>query len=76
MACCRHGRLPWETCGAAPGFDDDKWELYTSEEDFSQAVDLAEKEPTKLRELQDLFMADAANTTCCRWTTASRSGWT
>jgi hypothetical protein len=31
-----------------------------SGEDFSQAVDLAEKEPVKLRELQDLFMAEAA----------------
>ena len=38
----------------------DKWELYHLEEDFSQAVDLAEKEPAKLRELQDLFMAEAA----------------
>jgi arylsulfatase A-like enzyme len=60
MASCRHGRLPWETGGAAPGFEHDKWELYHLEEDFSQAVDLAEKEPAKLRELQDLFMAEAA----------------
>jgi arylsulfatase len=60
MASCRHGRLPWETGGAAPGFGHDKWELYHLQEDFSQAVDLAEKEPAKLRELQDLFMAEAA----------------
>ena len=60
MASCRHGRLPWETGGATPGFDHDKWELYHLEEDFSQAVDLAEEEPAKLRELQDLFMAEAA----------------
>jgi arylsulfatase A-like enzyme len=59
MACCRHGRLPWETSGSS-GFDEDEWELYNIEEDFSQAVDLAKKEPQKLRELQDLFMADAA----------------
>jgi arylsulfatase A-like enzyme len=57
---CRHGRLPWETGGAAPGFGNDKWELYHLEEDFSQAVDLVEKEPAKLRALQDLFMAEAA----------------
>jgi Sulfatase len=60
MASCRHGRLPWETGGAAPGFEHDKWELYHLEEDFSQAADLAEKNPAKLRELQDLFMAEAA----------------
>jgi arylsulfatase len=59
MACCRHGRLPWETSGST-SWDDDKWELYHIEKDFSQAVDLAAKEPKKLRELQDLFMADAA----------------
>jgi hypothetical protein len=36
------------------------WELYNIEDDFSQAVDLAEQEPERLRQLQDLFMADAA----------------
>jgi arylsulfatase len=51
--------LPWETSGSS-GFDKDKWELYNIADDYSQAVDLAEKEPAKLRELQDLFMADAA----------------
>jgi arylsulfatase len=60
IACCRHGRLPWDTGAAAPGFDGDAWELYHIAEDFSQAVDLAKKEPAKLRELQDLFMSDAA----------------
>jgi hypothetical protein len=59
MASCRHGRLPWETSGSA-GFDEDQWELYNIAKDFSQAEDLAEKEPAKLRELQDLFMANAA----------------
>ena len=59
IACCRHGRLPWETSGTT-GFENDRWELYNIAEDFSQAVDLAEKEPAKLRELQDLFMGEAA----------------
>ncbi len=59
IASCRHGRLPWETSGSF-GFDEDKWELYNLAEDFSQAVDLAEQEPARLRQLQDLFMADAA----------------
>src|SRR5262249_29994881 len=59
IASCRHGHLPWETA-ATSGFADDTWELYNIRDDFSQGVDLAQKEPAKLRELQDLFMADAA----------------
>jgi arylsulfatase len=59
IASCRHGRLPWETHGSA-GFDEDKWELYNIATDFTQADDLAAQEPARLRELQDLFMADAA----------------
>ena len=59
VAGCLHGRLPWETAGGA-SFDNDTWELYNIEEDFSQANDLAAKEPKKLRELQDRFMAEAA----------------
>ena len=59
IASCRHGRLPWETHGSA-GFDEDKWELYNIENDFTQAEDLAGKEPKRLRELQDMFMAEAA----------------
>jgi arylsulfatase A-like enzyme len=59
VAGCLHGRLPWETSGSA-SFDDDTWELYNIQEDFSQANDLAAKEPKKLRELQDRFMAEAA----------------
>ena len=59
MASCRHGRLPWLNFGSWD-FADDKWELYHIAEDFSQAVDLASKHPEKLRELQDLFVAEAA----------------
>jgi arylsulfatase A-like enzyme len=53
--------LPWEVIAkdvdVINGF---KWELYNVDEDFSQAVDLAGKEPEKLRELQDLFWVEAA----------------
>lgn len=59
MASCRHGRLPWVNFGSAD-FSEDKWELYNISEDFSQAVDLADKYPEKLRELQNLFFAEAA----------------
>lgn len=44
------------------GFDPDKqkWELYKIDEDFSQANDLAAKNPEKLRQLQDLWWVEAA----------------
>ncbi|MGO9987970.1 MAG: arylsulfatase, partial [Steroidobacteraceae bacterium] len=48
-------RLPWVTIGAEPNPDDFKWELYNINEDFSQANDLAGKNPAKLKELQDAF---------------------
>ncbi|WP_199229900.1 arylsulfatase [Luteibacter sp. OK325] len=59
VAGCLHGRLPWLTSGGA-NFDDDTWELYNIEDDFSQSNDLARKELTRLRDLQDRFMAEAA----------------
>ncbi len=59
MASCRHGRLPWQTTGSAP-FEEDRWELYNIDDDFSQAEDLAERYPDLLRELQDLFLVEAA----------------
>jgi arylsulfatase A-like enzyme len=59
IASCRHGRLPWETSGSW-SFDDDKWELYNLADDFSQAVDLADKHPDKVAYLKALFMGDAA----------------
>lgn len=36
------------------------WELYDLGKDFSQADDLAAKEPARLNELQDLFLVEAA----------------
>src|SRR5204863_518845 len=59
IACCRHGRLPWENF-TDDNFQDDPWELYDLTSDWSEAVDLAAEHPEKLRELQDLFMAEAA----------------
>jgi arylsulfatase len=38
-----------------------KWELYNIAEDYSQANDLSAKNPDKLRELQELFLVEAAN---------------
>jgi arylsulfatase len=36
-----------------------KWELYNIAEDYSENNDLAAQNPTKLKELQDLFMVEA-----------------
>jgi arylsulfatase A-like enzyme len=51
---------PWQP--VRTGFDPDKqkWELYNVTDDFSQANDLAVANPQKLRELQDLWWAEAA----------------
>lgn len=40
--------------------DKEKWELYNIEKDFSQADDIAAANPDKLRELQDLWWAQAS----------------
>jgi arylsulfatase A-like enzyme len=52
-------RLPWVTFGQEPNPDDFKWELYNINEDFSQANDLAAKNPDKLKELQAAFDVEA-----------------
>ncbi len=57
-ACARHGRLPWENAGSS-AFDEDTWELYHIAEDFSQARDLADAQPSKLQELKSVFVAQA-----------------
>lgn len=40
-------------------FEEDKWELYNTGEDFSESNDLAEKYPEKLREMVDLWWSQA-----------------
>ena len=52
-------RLPWINIGYEPNPDDFKWELYNIDEDFSQANNLAEKYPDKLKELQEAFDVEA-----------------
>jgi arylsulfatase len=52
-------RLPWVVSGYEPSPEDFKWELYNINEDFSQANNLAEANPEKLRELQAAFDAEA-----------------
>jgi arylsulfatase len=43
-----------------PPFDDDVWELYDTNVDWSQANDLSKKNPQKLHELQRLWLIEAA----------------
>lgn len=51
-------RAPWETVPRRP-LAQDVWELYNVDEDFSQANDLAEKNPAKLEELKKQFLLEA-----------------
>ena len=56
-AVTRHG-VPW--LGAYKrAFDDDVWELYDTNKDWTQSKDLAKENPTKLAELQRLFLIEA-----------------
>jgi len=58
IASTRHS-IPWLMV-ANPPLADDVWELYNVNEDFSQANDVAKTNPAKLKELQDLFLKEAA----------------
>ncbi len=51
---------PWVSIAKPVDIDDYQWQLYNANDDFSRAVNLADKEPKKLRELQDLFWVEAA----------------
>ena len=55
------GRRAWSSWEPAPpgGADKQPWELYHVSEDYSQAHNLAEKYPEKLKELQKLFEQEA-----------------
>jgi arylsulfatase len=52
-------RPPWVTLGSKVDPDDFHWELYDISQDFSQANNLAEKNPAKLKELQEAFDIEA-----------------
>src|SRR6266436_2294578 len=60
-ACTTPPAPPW-LLGTAklPEINNYKWELYNIAEDFSQSNDLAAKNPDKLKELQALFLSEAA----------------
>jgi arylsulfatase len=58
VACTRHS-IPWVLSAKLPALDQDVWELYHVDEDFSQANDLAKQNPEKLKQLQDVFTKEA-----------------
>jgi hypothetical protein len=51
---------PWQSVRGKFDPDKQKWELYKIDEDFSQANDVAQANPEKLRQLQDLWWVEAA----------------
>jgi Sulfatase len=59
LAGTRHG-VPWEMVdsGDRP-FDQDRWELYDLDADWSQARNLADEQPERLRNLQEVFGREA-----------------
>ena len=60
-ACTTPPEPPWLLgTKPLPPVNEYKWELYNIAEDFSQADDLAAKNPDKLKEMQALFLTEAA----------------
>ncbi len=64
FACAFGPFIPWDTPGSTArlkGWDANKdvWELYDLTKDFSQAEDLAAKEPQRLATMKELFVAEA-----------------
>ena len=51
-------RMPWDVNVVLP-FEQDEWELYNVEDDFSESRNLADEEPEKLAELIAMFDEEA-----------------
>jgi arylsulfatase len=52
------GRMPW-VISSVSSFEDDVWELYNVDKDFSESNDLAKENPAKLEELKKIFDEEA-----------------
>jgi arylsulfatase len=64
FACTFGPFVPWDTPGSVArlkGWDANKdvWELYDLSKDFSQAENVADKEPERLAKMKELFLAEA-----------------
>jgi arylsulfatase len=53
-------RMPWNLTSMGELRTTRTWELYNLTNDFSQAIDLAAKQPAKLKAMQKLFWQEAA----------------
>ena len=60
VACTTPPVAPWVSVWKPIDIDEYKWELYHVADDFSESVNLADKEPARLRAMQDLFWIEAA----------------
>jgi arylsulfatase len=62
IACTTPKRPPWAVFGGSSKdpADDYEWELYNVDDDFSETKNLVKDNPKKLRELQDMWWAEAA----------------
>jgi arylsulfatase A-like enzyme len=49
--------VPWDSQPRST-YDQDKWELYNTADDFSCAIDVAAKYPEKLKEMQAAFLTE------------------
>ncbi|NDZ17071.1 arylsulfatase [Variovorax sp. WS11] len=63
MACSTPENDPWEGFASrkTTELDDKSWELYYLSSDFSQAIDLASREPERLEQMKRLFGSLAAS---------------
>jgi arylsulfatase A-like enzyme len=59
IAAAQH-TYPWRQDFAPGNWDKDKWELYNIDDDYSEANDLAAKNPQKLAQMKKLFDEEAA----------------
>jgi arylsulfatase len=59
-AVTRHGVPPWVVTGPQPPLNDDVWELYDTNKDWSQANNLAKQMPEKVAEMKQLFELEAS----------------
>lgn len=58
IAAAQH-TFPWRQDYAPGNWENDKWELYNIDDDFSEANDLAASNPEKLKEMKALFDEEA-----------------
>ena len=59
MAAARSGLLPWVYAGSSENMMQQPWELYDLSKDYSEADNLAQQYPDKVKQMQALFDEEA-----------------